>query len=199
MTVSLVESNPNLFIDKKGLIQVVGDPYSGKTIFANFLSSIYPEDNCVWVAHDDAFSFDIKRRIQVPNDWRILVDVLSELEKCGEIVVIVDPIFLYEAGDERSAFFRQLKGFSGKMLLIIVNKIIYDVRKRIGGNGEKLWGGNMLSVLCDYIFKIYSVSEEDGNNFKVDIIKSYKTPPIFGLDLFFDNALLIKHSAIREM
>jgi len=193
--VLLVKADPKNFIGKKGLVQIVGLPYTGKTIFANFLST-YTNEKCVWISSDDAYSFEMERRLEIPNDWRILIDVLGDLEKCGDIVVVVDPIFLYEAGEERNVFYEKLKGFTGNMLLIMVNKIIYDVKKRIGRNNEKYWGGTMLSVISDYIFRIRDWMKDE--SCMLDIVKSYKTPPIFGIELFFDNAILIKHSKIEK-
>lgn len=194
----LMEAKPNSFIDKTGLVQVVGLPYSGKTIFSNFLSTIYPEDESVWITNDTAYSFTMKRKIATSNDYNFLINTLDELEDCGDFVVIIDPLFVYEAGDDRSFFYNRLKGFSGGMLIIFVNKIMYDVKKRIGGSGEKMWGGNVLSSLCDYIFRVKSDEDENSNEFVLDIMKSLKTPPTFGINLLYENAVLKKHTKIEK-
>jgi len=187
--------HPLSLIEKTGLVQVVGLPYSGKTILANFLASVYPKNERIWITQDEAFSFSMERVIKIESDFNNLLSILRELYQCGDIAVIIDPIFVFEALDERNLFFEALKGFSQKMLLIVVNKIMYDSKKRVGRTNEKMWGGNIFSTLSDYIFNIkryrsFEDPDECEKYYIMDIIKSRKTIPVFGVELVFDNGLL---------
>lgn len=187
---------PSFFFDR-GLVQIVGMPESGKTIFANFLGKEFEES--IWITREDSFSLGIKNRISIEKEDEI-ISILKHAEKIGDlvdIVCIIDPIFAYVFDEEnRTNFFTDLRARSQIISIIFTNKYIMDGKKRMFRGSQKMWGGKILRTWCDYIFSIRKINEhvEYGGDIitkvKVDVIKSLDKIPESDIPLTFVNGLI---------
>jgi len=186
---------PSFFFDK-GLIEIVGLPESGKTIFANFLSKKFEES--IWITRDDSFSLNIDNRININKEDEI-ISVLKYAEQIGDlvnIVCIIDPIFAYVFDEKnRINFFTDLRALSQIMSIVFTNKYIMDEKKRMFRNNQNMWGGKILRTWSDYIFSVKKTREYEKENdiiteVEVDVIKSLDKIPESGIPLTFVNGLI---------
>ena len=184
--------SPSHFIDENALIQVVGPPNSGKTIFSYFLSQHF--DQRVWITREDSFSLDIPIKVSLISYEDILY-ALESMKNVDDLVCVIDPIFDYVFEEkEKKNFFKELGKYSSQMPIIFINKFMYR-DKRIFRKDMKMWGGDALRVVSDYIFVVRKMNEyvkEDSiiMEIEVDVLKSLKGMPESGIPLTFKDGLI---------